>query len=191
MTRRVQREAAIVEAALRLIRDEGTDGLTMARLAREMGYSHARAYYYFKTREALLTRLQLRGITKLGQHMDARLADVTDPLQRARVAASCWTSFRRAEPDLARVIDHSLSDPRHILDEHQRAEVHAALAAVLARVAACLDAAPLRPGDTRLRTQALWAAVHGAGHFEKRGNASVIERELIDTLLAGWGAPAE
>ncbi len=53
----------------------------------------------------------------------------------------------------------------------------------------------LAPEATRLRTLALWAAIHGVGHFRKRDrilprelHSQQVARVLIDGLLVGWGA---
>lgn len=185
--RREERVGEILTAAYDIVRDGGIEALTMRSLARHMGYSYARAFYYFPDRQALITRLQLAAIGDLARHMSLRLIDAgTDPLERLRVAAGTWTSYRTVNPDGYRLIDQSLSSPEVILSPEQRSEVDTALAELLAMVTEAIEAAPFRPGDARLRTEAIWAAVHGAAHFEKRGVAEQVENELVETLIRGW-----
>ena len=47
-------EAQIIEAALRVIRQDGVDGLSMRRLSKELGVTPMAAYYYVSDKQALL-----------------------------------------------------------------------------------------------------------------------------------------
>src|SRR5207248_10294322 len=51
-----EREAAILEAACRVIARNGAAGLRMSEVAREAGVSSALLHYYFTTRRELLAR---------------------------------------------------------------------------------------------------------------------------------------
>jgi TetR/AcrR family tetracycline transcriptional repressor len=61
-------EGQIVEAALRVIRADGLDGLTMRRLSRELGVSAMAAYHYVANKQELLDLVAARA-----------LADITMP----------------------------------------------------------------------------------------------------------------
>jgi AcrR family transcriptional regulator len=52
--------AAIVEAALRLFRENGYEAATMRAIAREAGVSTGNAYYYFGSKEELIQEFYLR-----------------------------------------------------------------------------------------------------------------------------------
>ena len=47
-------EAQIIEAALRVIRKDGVDGLSMRRLSKELGVTPMAPYYYVSDKQALL-----------------------------------------------------------------------------------------------------------------------------------------
>jgi AcrR family transcriptional regulator len=55
-----QTRAAIVEAALRLFREDGYEAATMRAIAREAGVSTGNAYYYFSSKEELIQEFYLR-----------------------------------------------------------------------------------------------------------------------------------
>jgi AcrR family transcriptional regulator len=55
-----QTRAAIVEAALRLFRQNGYEAATMRAIAREAGVSTGNAYYYFGSKEELIQEFYLR-----------------------------------------------------------------------------------------------------------------------------------
>ena len=55
-----QTRAAIVDAALRLFRQNGYDAATMRAIAREAGVSTGNAYYYFSSKDELIQEFYLR-----------------------------------------------------------------------------------------------------------------------------------
>jgi TetR/AcrR family tetracycline transcriptional repressor len=65
-------EQQIVDAALRVIRSDGLDALTMRRLSRELGVSPMAAYYYVTNKQELLDMVAARA-----------LADIVPPAQRS------------------------------------------------------------------------------------------------------------
>ena len=58
--RAAQTRGAIVEAALRLFREQGYDAATMRAIAAEAGVSTGNAYYYFNSKEDLIQEFYLR-----------------------------------------------------------------------------------------------------------------------------------
>lgn len=58
-------EAAIVDAALRLIRRSGVDSLSMRALSRELGVSPMAAYYYVRTKQDLLELVAARALSRI------------------------------------------------------------------------------------------------------------------------------
>jgi len=59
-------EEQIVSAALRVIRTEGLDGLTMRRLSAELGVSAMAAYYYVANKQELLDMVAARALADIG-----------------------------------------------------------------------------------------------------------------------------
>ncbi|TPV92908.1 MAG: TetR/AcrR family transcriptional regulator [Myxococcales bacterium FL481] len=57
--------AALIDAALELIEDEGADGLSLRACARHAGVSHAAPYRHFADKEALLTAVAEEGFRAL------------------------------------------------------------------------------------------------------------------------------
>lgn len=165
----------------------------MKSLATECEQSVGAVYRYFPGKQALLTGLQIRAIRALEAHVEIRIAGQRDLVAQIEVAAQSWSAFAESHPALFHLVDASLSDPNRVLSDDDASEVDAALATVLGRIVGLFDAAVerelLSPGDSVLRTHALWAAVHGAGHFRKRRvepTGEQVEQELIRALLAGW-----
>lgn len=76
-------EAAIREAALRLIARLGYEALSMRRLAAEVGLAPGALYRYFPTKQAILYRLLQRHMEELFEAWeDVRLPTGCDPVER-------------------------------------------------------------------------------------------------------------
>ena len=186
-----------------VVREDGLDALTMARIAADLDVAVGGLYRYFADKQALLASLQVRVVHDFEALLDDRLRRCSEaPLARVWCAFASWRVFAATYPERYRLVDSSLSDPQPVLDPALAAAVQEALAPVLRRLSGLLDAAAeagqLTPGNTLLRTHALWAAVHGVEHFRKRDallpealHSHHLHDALIKGLLAGWGAPAD
>ena len=186
-----------------VVREDGLDALTMARIAADLDVAVGGLYRYFADKQALLASLQVRVVHDFEALLDDRLSRCPNaPLARVWCAFASWREFAARYPERYRLVDSSLSDPQPVLDPGLAAAVQEALAPVLRRLSGLLDAAvvagELQPGDTLLRTHALWAAVHGVEHFRKRDallpealHSHHLHDALLGGLLTGWGAPPQ
>lgn len=175
---------------------EGIDQLTMPRLAAAADTGVGTLYRYFASKDDLMADLQVHAVGAFVEHALGAVGAL-EGLDALRALTRSWASFRRHRPELFSLADASLSDPRQLLTDEQEASVAQTLAPALERVAQALSEATaaghLAAGDPRLRTHALWAAIHGAEHFRKREgrsgiSADTLRDELVTSLLRGWGA---
>jgi AcrR family transcriptional regulator len=64
----------LIETAVRLISERGTDALSITALAREMGINRTTVYYHFDSREALLHAVKHWATGQLAKGMDYNLS---------------------------------------------------------------------------------------------------------------------
>ena len=196
--RHAQRIEEFLDAAERVVVSDGVEALTMARLARECGAAVGAVYRYLPGKSALLGGLQARAVRVLAELVELRMQEVQAPLDRVKVAFGTWGVFEQQSPALFRLIDDSLSDPSPHLDPQDRAQVRQVFMPLLWRCGQLLEesvaAGELSPGDSELRTYALWAAVHGASHLRRKvppdGPLAEVDlsAEMVTALLRGWSA---
>ena len=181
--------------ALEMVVEEGLGALTVQGLARRMRSAVGAMYRYFSGKDALVLALQERAVGRFAEHLDAELSG--RGLERVLSAFFAWHSFAEVEPALYGLLDAALSSPAKLLDDEGARALDTRLREVLSVCAGTLEAAAkeglLDPGDPRLRTYALWAAMHGVEHFQKRDDyaelrSPELRQELLLTLLRGWGA---
>ena len=160
-----------------------------------MGSAVGAMYRYFDGKDALLHALQDQALTAFSAHLEREITG--DGLERVMTAFLAWHRFAEAEPALHALLDGALSDPHRLLSDEAATAVDARLRGVMATCQQTLldaqEAGLLDDGDARVRSYAMFAAVHGTEHFRKRdGYAEVasddVRQELLRSLLRGWGA---
>ncbi|MEM6744873.1 MAG: TetR/AcrR family transcriptional regulator [Pseudomonadota bacterium] len=90
---------ALVDAAARLIAERGPQGFTMAEAAREAGVSAAAPYRHFKSREALIAELALRGFDLFADLLaHAWAGGAPSPLAAFERVGRAYLAFAAKEP---------------------------------------------------------------------------------------------
>ncbi len=200
---------AVLDAAMEIVMHSGLAGLTLAKVARSLDVAIGGLYRYFPSKEALVTGLQQRAVTRFGQRLDAyldallpRLEQTPAPTRAAGFAVAPFWFYveqARVQPDDHRLMDVLLSELRPTLSDDQAREVESVLGPILMRaqlgLEAAADASAIDHGDARARTLILWGATHGIGHLRSRERLEAppyhvdpLCRALFETLLRGFGA---
>ena len=110
---RSARQQQIVDVAWRLLATEGREGLTMRRLAEELGIKAPSLYKHFPNKQAVEAALIDRGFLLWGTTAREALDRTGDPLANL---ASAYRSVATDQPDLYRLmtdgaLDRSLLTP--------------------------------------------------------------------------------
>ncbi|RHW24006.1 TetR family transcriptional regulator [Nocardioides immobilis] len=106
-------EGEIVEAALRLIKQDGVDGLSMRRLSKELGRSHMAMYYWVPDKAALLDLVASAALRDIPVPIDAGQGWAA----RLRALIGSIDVQLRANPGLGGILlDRMLSTDRRILN---------------------------------------------------------------------------
>lgn len=209
-----QRRQRYLTEAMKLVVDEGIEGLTIARLAGRMRGSNGAIYRYFPSKESLVVSLQELAIADFHGFMierlsavDTRLGHGVAPglraLARLMVAFESYLAHAEESPRPHRLVDAFLSSPEAVLSDLEAAGIAERLIApVLGVFAGILAEAELAraidPGDHSQRTHLAWAIVHGLDHFRKRDRINPPHLRVASLLpiarrsyLRGLGASGE
>lgn len=183
--RRLSREdryAQLIETARRLVRDEGTDALTLGRLAEQAGVTKPVVYDHFETRQGLLVALY--------RDYDARQNSILD----AALEASAPTLAARAEVIASAYVQCVLTQGQEIPGVAAALvgapEMDALKRSYQARfIAKCRDILEPFTEGSRLTLAALWAMLGAADALSDaaaRGEIAKDEavEELLRTILA-------
>ena len=186
-------EAALVDAAERVLVREGLRGLTVRTVATEAGVAAQGVYNRFGSKNGLVTAVLVRGFDGLAASI--RALDDADPAERL---GNCGRSYRRfalANPQHYEAMfggGVSPADRAEAFSEELKPHATAAFDVLVGEVSRAMDAGVLRRDDPREAASVIWSAVHGAVALELAGVAQIADPEatyerLLVALVDGLG----
>jgi AcrR family transcriptional regulator len=153
--------AALIQAGLAILAEEGAQALTLRAAARRAGVSHSAPYRHFADKEALLAAIAEEGFAQLADRLEqARGNAGQSPRAQLEDAGWAYVHFAVTHPDHLRVMFGS-----HIADPEGYPGMWAAGARAFAVLVEIIrtgqHAAALGAGDPQQLAFAAWAMVHG------------------------------
>ncbi|MFP5255791.1 MAG: TetR/AcrR family transcriptional regulator [Acidimicrobiia bacterium] len=206
------RHRAFLDAALRIATEESLHALTMQRLADEVDAAVGTVYTYFPSKGALVAEVQREAVDRLTAsylllrpRIEDRVADAPPEV----AALAHLVGFARftiesvtALPQEQRLLQQLMYDADQLVPTEEGARVLPSVMRLLEmarqrfEVAAATGA--LSPADPMERTVVLAAALNGVLQVGKlaRWDPDLLQGprlagQLVDDLLAGWGARPE
>ena len=183
-------EAALVDAAERVLVRDGPDAVTVRAVAIEAGVAPMGVYNRFGGKDGLVDELLTRGFVGLRAAIAAR--GEADPIQRLRNSGLRYREFALAHPaHYLAMFDDAIHQDRTSTVVHQNAR--ASFDELVGHVQFGLVAGALMAGDPVEVAQQIWSTVHGAVQLEIKGMLQVPDadrtyRALLDVLIRGPGA---
>jgi AcrR family transcriptional regulator len=147
---------ALIEAAARLIATEGAAGLTLRRVAEEVGTSTMAIYTHFGGMPELRRAVRREGFALLVARA-AQLGESEDPVADVAGLGLAYHQLAMSNPHLYRAM--YMEQPLDAADAAAGSETFDVLAAAMQR---CIDSERLHSGDARELATQFWAVGHGA-----------------------------
>lgn len=210
---RRERLAAITEAAMQMVLDEGLEGLTTHKLAKKLGLAVGALYRYFPSKAALIAELERRVLAAYAERLGAavqrarRRLETLDPPADAQLTAlhhlaeiaTDYAEFARQSPERFHVISSVMAIPRNIMDDAEGKSVLAETAKLMQQVSRLFMAAEevgaLDPGNPIERGMLYWSGIRAVVQMTKlhRFAPSLVPAQglvdpMVRTMLVGWGA---
>jgi AcrR family transcriptional regulator len=180
----------ILAAAAERFADHGYAATSIRDIARDVGITVGAIYVHFPSKDRLLVAVSEEGIGRIGQAVDAAIAEVGDPWDRLAAATHAHLEVLLSNAAFARVIvrvtpaevPEAARDLRQLRDGYED------------RFRRLIEALDVAPGTDRtlLRLMLLGALNHtqtwhrrGAG----RADAAALARQFVATLRHGAAKP--
>jgi AcrR family transcriptional regulator len=172
---------ALLDAALALIEQHGTAGLSLRAAARAAGVSAGAPYHHFQDKSALIAELAEEGFAMLHQALTEAGKTTEDPAERAFVLARAYVRFAVEQPTRFRLMMGRAAQSAGPSESARRAYE-------LMRRAVVAKGRRIDPA----LVLASWSLVHGLsflaidGHLAGPGASWEACRQLVEeTLRAG------
>jgi len=166
-----ERRRLVLEAAARLLAEEGPHGLSLRRIAAEAGGSTQLVYTLFGGKPGLANALYAEGFGRLSAVCREALATCPPPGDPSRLLAigRAYRLFAQSEPAFFAVMfGKAIPDftPTSATSGRCRADTFGSL---VAEVQACLDAGTLLAASAEELARLCWVTVHGLAALESAG----------------------
>jgi AcrR family transcriptional regulator len=174
----------LLETAARLIAEDGP-GLTLRRLAAEVGTSTMAVYTHFGGMDELRGAVCMEAFRRFADHLDS-VAQTKDPVFDLGMLGGAYMRNALTNPNMYRVM---FLDPPPVLGGFSGADTFNTLVVAVERATAH---GRFAPGDAVVRAQQIWALSHGAvslhlaGFFDVGYLATAMRAGAI-TLFIGFG----
>jgi AcrR family transcriptional regulator len=165
---RAQSRQEILDAARRILREQGIKELSMRGLAQAVGSSPATIYDYFASKEGVLDALFQQGAERLFVTFQEAVSSTEPGLSQLRQIALAYRAFAHDEPDLFQLIFGRV-DRTYRPNEAAKARGTALFDILVAAVEQAEAVGQLRPIDPVAAALSAWAAVHGFVTLEING----------------------
>jgi AcrR family transcriptional regulator len=187
-----ERRAAVVEAAARLLAEEGPQGLSLRRIAAEAGGSTQLVYTLFGGKRGLADALYAEGFGRLAAACRRALAASPPPGDPERLMAigRAYRAFAQSEPAFFAVM-FGKAIPGFTATTATTGRCRAdTFGSLVSEVQACMDAGTVRANSAEEMARLCWVTVHGLTALEAAGMLraddpdAFVEEALRTPLLA-------
>jgi AcrR family transcriptional regulator len=186
----------LLDAAARVLAEEGPAAVTARRLAAEVGASTMAVYTHFGGMDELLVHLWRLGFTRFGEALEGP-AVTGDPVADWATQGWAYRRFARQNQHLYQVMFADRLVASKVEDVADREAAMATFFSLLARLRRCVEAGRWFIDDVPLAGEAVWASVHGhvsielTGYFDDVGrDAEAAYAESMRRLALGFGDEA-
>ena len=172
--------SALLEHAVRILRTDGLEALTLRAVARAAGVSQTAPYRHFADRRALMGAIAADGFRELNRAMGEAMAQGRGR-EGFRGIAVAYVRFAQANPALY----HVMFGPEVAITADLpdlRGAARSCLGFVESGLEQLQQAGLVKPGDAALMAVASWAALHGLVSLILDGQAETVTPD-IDALV--------
>ncbi|MFJ1755413.1 TetR/AcrR family transcriptional regulator [Kitasatospora sp. NPDC088134] len=188
--------AQLIEAAARLLSEEGPAALSTRKLAATVGTSTMAVYTRFGGMDDLVRAVVREGFTLLNRRLEA-VEETDDPVADVVALGWAYRANAREHRHLYNVMFGGSSLSGFSLTDADRQHGRYTLDALVGAVKRCVAAERFQPAEPQLVAHQLWIALHGlvtldlGGYLVDPLNADVCYQAQICGMLLGAGDTPE
>ena len=165
---------ALIKAGVEILASEGLGALSLRKVAKQAGVSHAAPYAHFADKQALIAAISTEGFKQLYIQIEAvRSAHQNSPSKLLIETAWAYIQFAMKEPDRFKIMFSSVLEKEKEYPDFVEISQQNFLQLVT-MVEICQQAGVLKPGPADLTAVSVWAAVHGLTMLLLEGQISHI-----------------
>lgn len=188
--------ANLIEAAARLLAEQGPMALSTRRLAAAVGTSTMAVYTHFGGMDDLVRAIVHEGFERLNARMRS-VGETADPVSDIVALGNAYRANARLHSHQYAAMFGGSSLGGFSLTDDDRQYGRYTLEPVEAAIARSMEVGRFRPGDVRLVANQMWISTHGlvtlelGGYIVEPYDADVCFDAQVLSLMVGAGDDAE
>jgi AcrR family transcriptional regulator len=176
---------ALIKAGVEILEREGVGGLSLRKVAKQAGVSHAAPYSHFADKQALIAAISTEGFKQLYSQIEA-VTDMyfADPETLLIETAWAYVQFALNAPDRFKLMFSSVLEKEKEYAEF--VEISQKNFDQLVKIVeVCQQTGALKSGASDVVAVSVWSAVHGFTSLLLEGQIShtVLEKASLKELL--------
>lgn len=176
---------ALIKAGTEILAREGLGGLSLRRVAKQAGVSHAAPYAHFKDKQALIAAISTEGFKQLYSQIETvKKTHQAEPETLLIETAWAYVQFALNEPDRFKLMFSSaLEKEKEYPDFVEISQNN--FRQLVEIVELCQRANILKDGESDLIALSIWGTVHGFVSLLLEGQIShiVLEKGSLKEIL--------
>jgi AcrR family transcriptional regulator len=184
--------ANLIEAAAKLLAEEGPQALSTRRLAAAVGTSTMAVYTRFGGKQDLIRAMVREGFRLLDQRMGA-VGETPDPVADIVALGSAYRYNALEHRHLYGVMFNGSGLVGFALTEEDRQHGRYTLTHLVGAVNRCMESGRFQPGDSQLVAHQMWIALHGlvtlelGGYLVEPYDATTVFEAQVCAMIVGAG----
>jgi AcrR family transcriptional regulator len=177
---------ALIQAGVDVLTREGLGGLSLRKVAKQAGVSHAAPYSHFADKQALIAAISTEGFKQLySQIQFAFEIHREDPENLIIETAWAYVQFALNTPDRFKLMFSSVLEKEKEYAEFVKASQDN-FAQLVDIIETCQQAGFIKPGQPDVAAVSVWSTVHGFTSLLLEGQIShtVLEKAALKDLLS-------
>jgi len=152
---------ALINAGVKILEKEGVNGLSLRKVAKQTGVSHAAPYSHFADKQALIAAISTEGFKQLYVQIEGIFkSNQNDPSNLLMETAWAYMQFALNEPDRFKLMFSSvLEKEKDYPDFVQYSQKN--FTQIVEVIKVCQTAGILHADLPDITTISVWSAVHG------------------------------
>ncbi|MCP4138991.1 MAG: TetR/AcrR family transcriptional regulator [Chloroflexi bacterium] len=168
---------ALIQVGVEILAEEGLGRLSLRKVAKQAGVSHAAPYSHFKDKQALIAAISTESFKELHIQIETVFLDYKENPKDLLVETSwAYLQFALTKPDQFKLMFSSVLEKEKKYPDFVEIS-HLNFQQLLIVVEICQDAKILKSGQASLTAVSLWSAVHGLAMLVLEGQISSVVLE--------------
>ncbi len=181
---RKEMKQAILNAALKLFVQKGYDNVSLRKIGAEIEYSAATIYLYFDDKDEIFFELHNMGFSEFYTRQQ-KLQTISDPKERLIEHAYEYIKFARENPEYYDIM-FIANSPAKKIKQFANWELGTRTYELLKlNIAQCKEIGMFKGYPVDVVAFSLWSFVHGVSSLLVRKRLTLIQDEVIKTLIDG------